>query len=115
MVDRPTGGLKSQSISFVKDVVSNSDHSTWFALYRDDGTINDRTWINGIMRGQFRLHPVGRLGLSEGCITFYSPNEFSRLRAALLQTKTVKVPGTALQAYGTIEVQGYEKVCPVSR
>lgn len=70
IVDRPSGGLKSQTITFIKDIVTNVDHNSWFALYRDDGTVNDRTWINGIMRGQFRLHPIGPLGLSEGCVTF---------------------------------------------
>ncbi|MBX9294310.1 DUF2778 domain-containing protein, partial [Serratia marcescens] len=113
--DRPSGGLKSQTITFIKDIVTNVDHNSWFALYRDDGTVNDRTWINGIMRGQFRLHPIGPLGLSEGCVTFYSQNEFNRLRAALLKSKTARVPGTTLQAYGTIEVKGYEKTCPVAR
>jgi len=71
IVDRPSGGLKSQTITFIKDIVTNVDHNSWFALYRDDGTVNDRTWINGIMRGQFRLHPIGPLGLSEGCVTFF--------------------------------------------
>ncbi|MDQ7771700.1 DUF2778 domain-containing protein [Serratia nevei] len=115
IVDRPSGGLKSQTITFIKDIVTNVDHNSWFALYRDDGTVNDRTWINGIMRGQFRLHPIGPLGLSEGCVTFYSQNEFNRLRAALLKSKTAIVPGTTLQAYGAIEVKGYEKTCPVAR
>ncbi|WP_261120413.1 DUF2778 domain-containing protein [Serratia ficaria] len=115
IVDRPSGGLKSQAMTLFKDLVTNVDHNIWFALYRDDGTINDRTWINGVMRGQFRLHPIGPLGLSEGCITFYSQNEFSRLRAALLKAKTVTVLGTRLRAYGTIEIKGYEKICAVSR
>jgi hypothetical protein len=41
-----------------------SFHDQWFALYRDDGLIDDWTWINGVNRGDFRLHSVGGQGIS---------------------------------------------------
>ncbi|WP_433691402.1 tlde1 domain-containing protein [Kosakonia cowanii] len=32
-------------------------HSDWFALYYDDIGIDDWTWVKGVQRGNFRLHP----------------------------------------------------------
>jgi hypothetical protein len=45
IVDRPTGGIRSQAYSIGKDVVNAvfghpSNHGDWFALYRDDGIRN---------------------------------------------------------------------------
>lgn len=37
-----------------------TDHNEWFGLYRDDGKIDDYTWINNVERGNFRLHPSAR-------------------------------------------------------
>ncbi|SUP84828.1 membrane protein [Yersinia pseudotuberculosis] len=64
IVDRPAGGVRSRAWTLTKDAWntaagSPSNHAEWFALYRDDGLIDDYTWINGIKRGNFRLHPVG--------------------------------------------------------
>ncbi|MDE8555645.1 DUF2778 domain-containing protein [Pantoea vagans] len=36
-----------------------TDCSTWFGLFRDDGKIDDLTFVQGIRRGNFRLHPIG--------------------------------------------------------
>lgn len=44
---------------FVKDQASGVHHEDWFALYRDDGQIDDYTVINGVRRGNFRIHPNG--------------------------------------------------------
>ncbi|ABA49261.1 unnamed protein product [Burkholderia pseudomallei 1710b] len=41
---------------------SNSDRSTWFALYRADAKIDDETDVNGVKRSAFRLHPNGPMG-----------------------------------------------------
>ncbi|WP_261154663.1 DUF2778 domain-containing protein [Serratia ficaria] len=71
IVDRPTGGIGSQALTWAKDFVNRTDHATWFALYRDDHRIDDFTWINSVKRGQFRLHPIGPARLSLGCITLY--------------------------------------------
>jgi hypothetical protein len=64
IVDRPTGGIRSQAEALVKDTANaftgrRSHRDEWFALYRDDGMIDDWTWINGVKRGNFRLHPAG--------------------------------------------------------
>ncbi|PLZ03743.1 hypothetical protein CY652_05025 [Burkholderia sp. WAC0059] len=117
IVDRPTGGLASRGEAWVKDTLNSalgkpSHHDEWFALYRDDGMIDDWTWVNGIKRGNFRLHPVGGRGVSLGCITLWSYVEFQTLRRALLNTKTVPARNSGLNAYGLIEIVTYGNTCP---
>ncbi|QGG08207.1 DUF2778 domain-containing protein [Enterobacter cancerogenus] len=102
IVDRP------RSIgTHVKDYFATkytlSDHSTWFALYRDDKSIDDITFIDEVARGNFRLHPAGWAGISNGCITLPSPTHFHILREALLSTPKMLVTAS-LFAYGTIQV-----------
>ncbi|WP_413556347.1 DUF2778 domain-containing protein [Brenneria sp. L3-3Z] len=89
-----------------------TNHSDWFALYKDDGLIDDYIWIEGVQRGNFRLHPIGPLGLSEGCITLQHHSDFYTIRNALLRTKKVPVRSSGLQAYGCIEVIVYASTCP---
>ena len=81
---------------------SGSDRSVWFALYREDARIDDWTFIDDVERGNFRLHPAGYMGVSNGCITLPSPSHFAILREALLKTPTVAVTAS-LTAYGTIQ------------
>lgn len=50
----------------ITDMIARTDRSDWFSLYRDDGEIDDRTVIDNVKRENFRPHPVGPLGLSEG-------------------------------------------------
>ncbi|WP_369801868.1 tlde1 domain-containing protein [Pantoea sp. SM3] len=89
---------------FLKEVYG-TDRSTCFALYRDDGKIDDITFINGVKRGQFRLHPIGPLSISEGCITLAHPVQFNYMRDRLLRDgPTLKIPGSSLMAYGTVKV-----------
>lgn len=74
-------------------------------LFRDDGKIDDYTFVQGVKRGNFRLHPIGPLGLSEGCITLQHPIQFNYLRDRLLESgATLNIPGSQLKAYGTIKV-----------
>lgn len=75
----------------------------WFALYRDDGKIDDHTWVNGVERGDFRLHPPGPLGISLGCITLQHRTDFIAIRQALMSTPQIRLPN-GLMSYGTIEV-----------
>lgn len=75
----------------------------WFALYRDDGKLDDYTRISGVRRGNFRLHPSGPAGVSLGCITLQHRTDFLAIRQALLTTPQVKLSG-GLMSYGTIEV-----------
>lgn len=89
-----------------------SYHSEWFALYRDDEMIDDVTWVNGVERGQFRLHPAGGKGISLGCITLPSRVDFLKIRMALLHTTTIAAGNSGFDAYGTIEVITYGNTCP---
>ncbi|WP_371367166.1 DUF2778 domain-containing protein [Pseudomonas sp. QL9] len=103
IVKRARGGVRSKVNSAVKSWWTGSDHSTWFSLYRADGVIDDLTLVGSVNRKNFRLHPAGREGISEGCITLPSPYHFDLLRKALLSTPEYLVaPG--LRAYGTIRV-----------
>ena len=57
-------------------------------------------------RGNFRLHPMGPLRLSEGCITVVNPDAFDGLQKYIRsQGLTTPVPGTTMKAYGTVEVK----------
>lgn len=61
------------------------------------------SFIEEVARGNFRLHPAGYEGISNGCITLPSPSHFAMLREALMKTPTVLVT-ESLKAYGTIQV-----------
>ena len=102
IVERP----RSMS-TYVKDEFATrytgSDHSIWFALYREDENIDDTTFIDKVSRGSFRLHLAGYEGISNGCITLPSPSHFAVLRDALLRTPKILVSGS-LYAYGTVQV-----------
>jgi hypothetical protein len=117
IVARPRGGIGSRMEALIKDAWntvrgSPSNHDEWFALYRDDGKIDDWTWVNGVKRGNFRLHPVGGTGVSFGCITLKSVADFSRLRQALLHTSTIPAGNSGMRAYGWIEVTTIGDTCP---
>lgn len=117
IVDRAEGGLRSRGLAWTKDmwntaVGAPTDRSEWFALYRDDGKIDDNTWVDGIERGNFRLHPIGGSGHSFGCITLQSRSEFLALRRALLHTTPISIGKFGLCAYGTIEVITHGNTCP---
>ncbi len=113
IVDRPEGGLFSQLKASARDAFNylandaTFRHSDWFALWRDDWNIDDYMWIQGIRRGNFRLHPGT---VSEGCITLPHDSDFAILRNALLRTAQIDVPCVKhLKAYGTVEVVVYGK------
>ncbi len=74
----------------------------WFALYRQDGTIDDFTSVNGVTRGLFRMHAGAR---SEGCVTFCSVDQFSSTRNLLLNSPNGVIPGTNTRYYGTLTVE----------
>ncbi|AHG21489.1 hypothetical protein Z042_19145 [Chania multitudinisentens RB-25] len=112
IVARPVGGYRTRFRETLASVFNSNIRSQWFGLYRDDGTIDDFTFIDGVKRGNFRLHPMGPNRESKGCITMSRSTDFSMIRNMLLATSTVIIPGTDLAAYGTIEVVGYEDYCP---
>ena len=117
IVDRPTGGIGSRIQTWAKDAANSiigtpTNHGEWFALYRDDGKIDDVTWVDGVERGNFRLHPIGGRGVSLGCIAVKGRSDYQAIRRALLHTATVPVRNGDLRAYGMIEVITYGNACP---
>jgi hypothetical protein len=101
IVDRESGGLMGPIMDWIKD------RDIWFALLRDDGAIDDFTFVEGVRRGEFRLHPKGRLGISLGCITLEYRGEFDAMRAYLLSKPLEYVPLTTTRTYGTVDVGFY--------
>ncbi|HUB16783.1 MAG TPA: DUF2778 domain-containing protein [Acetobacteraceae bacterium] len=105
IVDRPVGGRFPWLEAEIHDLISGSEREHWFALYAK-GTLSDFTFVQGIRRGNFRLHPVGRLRLSEGCITLTSTMDFDALSKYLLGQPVTYIPGTKIRYYGTVTVTG---------
>lgn len=103
IVDRPTGGRMGFLHDEFNSVISGSDRSLWFGLYREDCNLDDITFIDRVERGKFRLHPAGYSGVSEGCITLPNHSHYAILLKALLKTATVNV-SVSLMAYGTVQV-----------
>lgn len=95
VVDRESGGRLGR----LRDWWSDKD--IWFALYRDDGNVNDSTIVNGVVRGQFRMHPGT---ISVGCVTFVKRSEFDEMRAILLKTKKEPIPGGKTEYYAILTV-----------
>lgn len=96
IVGRDCGGILGCIRTFF------SDKSEWFALYRDDGLIDDSTWIGGVQRGEFRLHPGP--GNSKGCITIVDRRDFDTIRGSLRLEFPLRIPDTDSFAYGTVFV-----------
>jgi hypothetical protein len=118
IVDRGSGGRLSRLIAKSQDFYNRMyegaefDHDEWFALFKDDWTIDDHSWIDGVKRGLFRLHP-GRV--SNGCITLVHNSDYALIRNALMQTSLIQVPCMkSLMARGWIEViaSGNNNTCP---
>jgi hypothetical protein len=105
LVDRRSGGrLGWLWDSLSSSGVFSSDHEKWFALWHP--RTGDSTIVNGVRRGEFRLHPEGPRRLSKGCITVVNVAEFELLQRFIRRTPPqVHVPGTTLKAYGTVEVR----------
>lgn len=82
-----------------------NDRRDWFALYADDGRIDDEMFCKEVRRGNFRLHPKGPLGRSEGCITIEERAHFQHLSAILKSASPIAIPGSALKAYGSVLVK----------
>lgn len=120
IVDRPKGGGRTQLQTWARDkwgsaIGEHADHNEWFALYRDDGLIDDWTWVENVQRGNFRLHPRAGYGYSLGCITLQHRTDFLSIRKALLNTSLAPLEQTGLMTYGCIEVEINEnKGCNVS-
>jgi len=130
IVTRPLGGRLGGVWETLNDWKSWTKHADWFALYKDDGEIDDHTVITGDYtiwvepqpydggeipghyktvknprRGSFRLHPEGLLGISEGCITLPDKTRFYQLRDFLLHQPAAVIPGTEIRYYGKVTVE----------
>ncbi|AIO70347.1 DUF2778 domain-containing protein [Burkholderia oklahomensis] len=105
IVDRESGGRLGWLNDLGADALAGTHRADWFALYRADGTIDDWTFVNGVRRGNFRLHPVGYWGISEGCITMPNKDQFKRLRSFLKSQPASKIPGTNTNYYGRVTVR----------
>ncbi|WP_175772506.1 DUF2778 domain-containing protein [Paraburkholderia phenazinium] len=104
IVDRQSGGRLGWLYDYGRKYAYGTDRDQWFALWRAGS--GDTTIINGVRRGEFRLHPIGPAGLSDGCITLTSPQGFSQLaRFIRSQGATWPVPGSGIKAYGWVDVQ----------
>lgn len=96
--DRQVGGLRGPFERLF------GERRNWFALYTIDSKIDDETYCDKVRRGEFRLHPKGDQGISRGCITIDSPNDFQFLRTLLTSATPSAVSGSALKAYGKVRV-----------
>lgn len=97
--DCQSGGL----LGPIRDMLNG--RNDWFALYAADNRIDDETFCNEVKRGNFRLHPKGITGRSEGCVVVAKESDFFHLRAILTSAKPVSVPGTKLKAYGRLVIR----------
>ncbi|EGH66721.1 hypothetical protein A253_27474 [Pseudomonas syringae pv. actinidiae ICMP 19102] len=104
ILDRESGGRLGRIREPLSDLFARTDRSHWFSLYRDDGSIDDRTVVNNITRGNFRLHPIGPLGLSEGCVTMTSEIAFNQLSIYLHNMDGDRIPGTEKKYFGILDV-----------
>lgn len=118
IVERGSGGLgswvKAKTQDLFNKIYSGAEfgREEWFALYRDDWGIDDHTWIDGVKRGLFRLHPGT---VSKGCITIAHNSDYALIRNAPLRTTPMQVPCMKyLMARGWVEViaGGYNNTCP---
>ncbi|MGL4429493.1 hypothetical protein D3C75_311130 [compost metagenome] len=103
IVTRTRGGIRSRWHDMFKELESGSNRDLWFALYRDDETVDDTTFIGNVQRGAFRLHPAGSSGISEGCITLPNHTHYHILHQALLSSGSMLITAE-LKAFGTIQV-----------
>ena len=97
--DRQSGGL----LGPFRDLFTGRDD--WFALYAEDSRIDDETFCEKVKRGEFRLHPKGATGRSEGCIVIDKKTDYMYMRTILRNSKQVAVPGIKFKAYGRVVVR----------
>lgn len=98
IIDRQSGGM----LGALRDTFNQ--RRDWFSLLADDGKVDDVTMCDKLVRGQFRLHPKGPLGISQGCIVIDDVGQFQRLRALLKTSAQQKIPGTSIMTYGRVIV-----------
>lgn len=104
LVDRQSGGLLGRVRDALAPYVGSTERTKWFMLWNPE--TGDMSNIKGVIRGQFRLHPVGNEERSEGCITLVNPAEFELLQRFIRTSPPIlPVPGSTLRAYGMVTVK----------
>lgn len=81
------------------------EKSDWFSLYAIDSKIDDQTFCEGTLRGQFRLHPAVGQGISKGCITLPSSQDYDLIKNELKASGTHSVVGFDIPVYGIVSVK----------
>lgn len=99
IIDRESGGR----LGWLYDLFSG--RQDWFALYANDGKIDDETWCEKIKRGEFRLHPKGTRGVSRGCIVIDKVSDFQFLRSILRNGTPQLIPNSEIKAWGKVMVK----------
>lgn len=103
IIDRESGGRLAWWRDQGASAFTGVDRTKWFALW--NGVSGDIANVNGIVRRNFRLHPAGYWGVSEGCITISNGYDFDQIEGYLRSSPPeLVVPVGALKAYGTVEV-----------
>jgi len=104
ILDRESGGLTGWLRDPIQDYFAGTDKSEWLSLYRDDDLVDDNTIINNTQRGAFRIHPIGPRGISQGCVTLFSPLAFVVLRQYIRNRRGETLPGKSIKYYGILDV-----------
>lgn len=99
ILDRESGGR----LGWLYDLFSG--RTDWFALYANDGKLDDETWCEQVKRGRFRLHPKGPRGVSEGCIVIDQISYFQYLRTIVRSSAPNKIEGTGITAWAKVVVR----------
>ncbi|KAB0632939.1 DUF2778 domain-containing protein [Burkholderia latens] len=95
---------RQSSLSDIPHLFRGVNKFEWFALYAKDRKIDDELFCSQVRRGQFRLHPRGPPGISEGCMTVENRSDFLALRRTILNAHKFRTAGTSYDAYGTVVV-----------
>jgi hypothetical protein len=104
IVDRRSGGRMGWLRDMLGPFVGTTDRRLWFTLWNP--STGDATMVDGIRRGNFRLHPDGPHYESDGCITVKNPTEFERLRRHIRShAPDLPVPGSDIKADGQVDVR----------
>ncbi|RDS80188.1 DUF2778 domain-containing protein [Dyella monticola] len=103
VVNRQSGGYLSQARNFFYEQFDLPNKSEWFALWQC--ALCDSQNVNGVTRGNFRLHPRGPMGVSLGCVTVDKKCDFEKISGYLRsRDPDLPIPGSSLKAFGTLEV-----------
>lgn len=99
ILDRESGGR----LGWLYDLFNG--RTDWFALYANDGKIDDEAWCEQVKRGRFRLHPKGPRGVSEGCIMIDQSSDFQLLSTILRCQTRISIKGTDIASWAKVVVR----------